>query len=220
MYEKKFGFYLKGLSPLIMHWDNIDWADQMEVERTAIKENDKKQFKAGDDRCPPHTWKGYTYNDGEHIAVPNDCLRSCLLKASARVTLSGKKTYKELSQCGVLFDDLFVKFLNNGEQIPWQPVDKIAGVFAAQSQAVRDLGFALFVKRAAVDRKKHVRVRARFDAWSVEGSLTIIDEQIKDETLRRIWEIAGLYIGLCDWRPGSPKSPGPYGRFAATLKAA
>lgn len=218
MYERKYEFHLEGLSPLIMHWDNIEWADQMEAERTEIKEKDKALFKAGDDRCPPHTWKGYTYNDGRHIVLPNDNLRSCLMKAGARIELKGKKTFKELTQCAILFDDLYIAFQVDGRQIEWPKIQAIKGVFAEQAAAVKALGFMLFVKRAAVGQAKHVRVRPRFDKWSAQGTITVLDEQVTADIVSKLWRIAGLYIGACDWRPGSPRSPGPYGRFKTTIK--
>lgn len=219
MYEKQYHFQLVGQTPLIMHWDNIEWADQMEEEVSRIKQKDKANFRAGDDRCPPHRWKGCTYNDGKHIALPNDNLRSCLLKAGARIELKGKKTYKELTQCAILFDDLFVPLFVNGEQIEWSRVEAIEGTFSDQARAAKALGFKLFVKRATIGQAKHVRVRPYFDSWSAEGTITVVDEQVNGEILDRLWQIAGLYIGCCDWRPASPRSPGPYGRFGATIKA-
>ena len=54
----------------------------------------------------------------------------------------------------------------------------------------------------------------------MQGTLTVIDEQVTEKILGELWRIGGFYIGLCDWRPGSPKSPGPFGRYNATLKKA
>jgi hypothetical protein len=35
-----------------------------------------------------------------------------------------------------------------------------------------------------------------------------------------MFAIAGQYAGILDWRPSSPKSPGPYGKYSARLKRA
>jgi hypothetical protein len=204
---------------MLMHWDNVDWADQIKEARSQIKEKDKKAFVAGDDRCPPYTWKGHVYNDGEEVALPNDVLRANLLRAAARVELSGKKTYKELSQCGLLFDDAFIAFTCNGKPLKWSAIEAVKGDFAAQAKGALALGFSLFVKRVAVGQAKHVRVRAKFDNWSCTGTVTVMDEQITPEVLLKIWTIGGLYLGLGDGRPGSPKSPGPYGCYRAELVA-
>ena len=220
MYEKRYEFVLTGISPLIMHWDNIEWGDQIKEERTRIKEQDKKNFEAGDDRCPPHTWKGYTYNDGQFVAMPADNLRATLCKAAAKITLKDRTTYKSLSQSGVLFDAVFAPMYFNGKQLEWAKVNAIDGTFAEQCRKARELGFRLFPKRAAVGSSKHVRVRPMFEVWGVRGTVTVGDEQVSETTLKRMFEIAGLKVGLCDWRPGAPKSPGPYGRFTSEVKAA
>lgn len=220
MYEQRYEFTLTGLAPMIMHWDNIEWADQMADERSRIKSEDKANFKAGDDRCPPHTWKGYTYNDGTHICLPNDNLRTCIMRGAAKIELKGKETFKKLSQSGILFDDLYIDLFIDGKQIPFKDVEAIDGPFKTHADAVKDLGFKLLVKRAAVGQSKHVRVRPLFENWTLKGSFLVVEEQITNKVLKEIWQKAGLQVGLCDWRPGSPRSPGPYGRFATELVAA
>ncbi len=82
------------------------------------------------------------------------------------------------------------------------------------------MGFELLVKRARVGTKKHVRVRAMFRDWRITGTLRVSEPMITDEVLRQMFEIAGDRVGLLDWRPASPESPGQYGRFTAEIKAA
>ena len=220
MHQKRFNFTLTGLAPIIMHWDNIEWADQMEQERTRIKSEDVALFKAGDDRCPPKTWKGYTYNDGKHVCLPNDNLRSCIMRGAAKVELKGKESFKKLSQSGILFDELYIDLFVDGKQIPFPPIQDIQGPFRDHAEAVKKMGFKLLVKRAVVGQSKHIRVRPMFENWQAVGSFLVVEEQITDEVLNTIWEKSGLQVGLCDWRPGAPRSPGPYGRFATELVAA
>jgi len=217
MYEQAYGFRLTGLTPLLMHWDNLEWADTLEAQRTTIKEKKRENFKAGDDRCPPHTWKGCVYNDGKLVCVPTDNIRAAAMKAGARIMLDKKKTFKELSQSGLLFMDIFVPLLVNGKPLPIEKIVGIDGTFREQCEAAKKLGFELFAKRAAVGQSKHVRVRPQFASWALEGSVTVIDDRISEDSLRRIFEIIGTQIGLGDWRPGSPKSPGPYGRAKAEV---
>ena len=216
--ERRYTFRLEGLSPLIMHWDNLDWADEIEAKRTAIKERDKSNFSAGDDRCPPHTWKGYAYNDGEVLVVPTDNLRTCLMKAGAKITFKNRETYKKIIPSAVLFEDLNAAFFNRGKQVRVPDIEAITGTYAEQAKAVLDLGFRLLAKRASVGQSKHVRVRPLFSDWSVEGQILVVDDTITKDCVERIFETAGLRIGLCDWRPDAPKSPGPYGRFRVTIK--
>ena len=79
------------------------------------------------------------------------------------------------------------------------------------------MGFSLFVKRARIGQSKHIRVRPRFDNWAAQGELLVTDEQITENILRDILEMAGKYKGLGDWRPSS-KTPGFYGTFNAEVK--
>lgn len=218
--DRIYNVELKGLSPLIMHWDNIDWADQVSEKRTEIKENDKANFAAGDDRCPTDTWKGYIYNDGQLIGLPTDNLQACLVKAGAKVTLQRQETFKKAMASGILFTDLYASFANNGKPIKYDDYMGVDGKFSEHATKVKKLGFELLVKRAAVGAAKHVRVRPMFRNWSATAQLTVVDDRITDEVLKKVWEYAGLMVGIGDWRPDSPKKPGPYGRFAVTLNKA
>ena len=75
------------------------------------------------------------------------------------------------------------------------------------------------IKRAAIERKKHVRVRPKFDRWAAKGTIVVWDDQITDKILQDILAYAGSYKGLGDWRPSS-KTPGAYGMFDAEVKLA
>ena len=88
--------------------------------------------------------------------------------------------------------------------------------YEVHEAAATALGFELFAKAAKVGMSKHVRVRPRFNAWSISGSITVVDETITGDILQLILEMAGTYCGLGDWRPSSPGKPGPWGRFRAT----
>ncbi|MFH1603653.1 MAG: hypothetical protein ABIH03_07080 [Pseudomonadota bacterium] len=217
MYEQRYRFTMAGISPLIMHWDNIEWADALGELREQMRKSDKKKSVAGDDRSPPETWKGSLYNDGTRVAVPTDNLRSMLTKAASKIILKKNETYKKLLSAAVVFDDLFCEFTFNGQQLLVAKIDAIAGTFSEHLAAVRQLGFELLVKRARIGNSKHVRVRPMFTDWAVAGELTVVDQQITTDVLREIWLIAGLRIGLCDWRPDSPQSPGPYGKSRVSV---
>lgn len=216
--DRNYHFELTGITPLLMHWDNLDGADAL--ARWLLVPANKKISKAGDDRTPAWTWKHSLYNDGAAVVLPEDCLRACMMKAAAKVP-TGKRggSFKSQSQSGIMMLKPFMDFTTDGRSIPWKLIEKIDGDFASHCAAVRELGFELFAKRATVGQSKHVRVRPRFNKWEVVGELTVIDEQITKEVLKQIFEIAGSYIGLCDWRPSAPRSPGPFGRFASKIKA-
>ena len=207
-------------TPLLMHADSIDWADQMEQWKND-PENQKKS-KAGDDRTPPWRWIGcLNYDDPEDgvVSIPSEYIMRSIMGGAAEVpTGRGKKTFKSQSQSGLLPESLHWPLLINGKTISMKKLQKFRALstFPEQRQAAEDMGFSLFVKRAGVGRTKHIRVRPRFDNWSTVGRIIIRDEQITKPILQTILDRAGRYKGLGDWRPGAP-TPGPWGMFSAKV---
>lgn len=217
----RYEFTLTGKSALLMHYDDVEFADEVGAWRHNANNKKKKGEQSGDDRRPAWTWVGYCYHDGTNLAMPSANLTACLKKAGARVPLSGNKTFKEIAVSGVLFPDEFLAFANDGKPVPAAPILALLTVadFKTHAATAQRLGFRLFVKRASVGAAKHVRVRPRFEAWSVRGTLEVTDDRLTAEALDSIFAEAGK-VGLGDWRPGSPKSPGPFGMFRHTLKPA
>jgi hypothetical protein len=104
--------------------------------------------------------------------------------------------------------------------VDWPSVNALCEVedYEAHCQFAREHGFELFAKSARIGQSKHVRVRPKFVRWEVSGTVTAFDDTITTDVLTSILTAAGRYAGLCDWRPSSPKSPGPYGTFTAVIK--
>lgn len=207
---------IEGLTPLIMHWDSIEWADEMEAWKSDPA--NKKLSKPGDDRTPAHRWIGSTYHDGKTVCVPTANLSTCLLEAGALVPVPGGrsgKTFKAQTQSGMKLDGLAVPLEVRGKTIAWQPIEALLGEksFPAHLNAVRRMGFDLMVKRAKVGASKHIRVRPVFEEWALNLSVSVWDEQITRDVLESIFGYAGQYKGLGDWRPSSPRRPGSYGLF-------
>jgi hypothetical protein len=214
----RFDFELTGRTACLFHADDVEAADELKAWRNDPE--NKKASVAGDDRSPPWTWMSYLYHDGEYLCMPGANIMVALRHAAAKITMKGKTSFKSASQSGLFIPDEFCEFRGPNGRVALADVLKLRDLpFAEQAKAVQPLGFRLFVKRAKVNNKKHVRVRARFDAWSVRGSVEILDPIITPEVLRQMWELAGRYAGLLDWRPSSKESPGPYGIFDAKLKA-
>lgn len=73
---------------------------------------------------------------------------------------------------------------------------------------------------AVIKGNRILRSRPRFDIWSAEFVLGFDPEEFKislEKVLagwKAVIEYAGIYCGLMDNRPSSPKKPGPHGRFA------
>lgn len=212
---------LVGKTPLIMHQDNIEWADRMELWKKDPR--NKAASKPGDDRTPPFRWLGAMYHDGQRMIVPSDNVMASFMRGGALLpTGKGQKTFKAQTQSGMMAPDLHWALTVDGKEIP------VGGLIKAGFEAVTyeewnaiaaDLGFLLFLKRVKIGNMKHIRVRPRFNRWTLTGSLIVTDEAITAGILQQIGDGAGQYAGLCDWRPGS-RTPGPFGMYEFRVEKA
>lgn len=218
---RKYEVTLTGTNPLLMHQDSIEWADKMEKWKNDPK--NKKFSKAGDDRTPAFRWMGYLYHDDNIVALPQDMIMRCIMEGSGLVLVPGGKmgkTFKSQSQSGISCSTPYFPLFVGGAEIKMTDIHPLREEddFSVHQETVESLGFALWPKRARIGSSKHIRVRPRFDEWSVVGTLQVFDRQISDDILLDILEQAGKYKGLGNWRPSS-RTPGPYGTFTVSMKA-
>ena len=213
---------LKGLTPLLMHSDNLSFTEKVMAWR---KDPANKEFSvSGDDRTPPWTWIGYLYHDGSTLGVSSDNLMTMLREGGAKIkTGNGKETYKKQTQSGILIDQQQFELRLNGDPVPIEPIKGLIGGrdFMAHIELAESLGFELFVKRASIGRSKHIRVRPMFRDWELRGSFTVIDSELSGLTegvVEQILNYGGAICGLCDWRPSSPKASGSFGKFAPEME--
>ena len=214
-------FTLTGLSPLLMHADDVLMADELSHARKTMP---KGQKAAGDDRSPAWSWHTYCYHEGDELVWPSENLMVSLRSAAATVIYSKMKSFKELSQSGLVIPTEALGFATRKGPVSWPMIQAWRDndtPFMEQSKLFTkaDPDCTLFVKRAKVGTAKHVRVRPRFENWTVSGRIIITNSEITYERLCEFFEIAGDRVGLGDWRPSS-KTPGPYGRFKAELRKA
>ena len=78
---------LTGKTPLLMHHDNIEWADFMDEWKS--NPDNKAGSKAGDDRSPAWRWLGAAYHDGKNFAMPQANIMRCLMEGGAMVPVPG-----------------------------------------------------------------------------------------------------------------------------------
>lgn len=211
---------ITGTTPLLMHRDNIEWADAMELWKKDPK--NKAASKAGDDRTPPWRWIGclnYDHPVTGVVTVPSEYIMSSIMGGATQVpTGKGKATFKSQSQSGLLCSEFHWPLMVDGKTIKMRDIQALRTLetFREQMEGAELLGFSLFPKRAKIRDTKHLRVRPRFDRWSVSGQIVIVDPQITLDILSTILDISGRLKGLGDWRPGSTK-PGAYGMFTARV---
>lgn len=217
---RRYSITITGTTPLLMHPDNIDWADRLEAWKN--DPGNKRESKAGDDRSPAWRWIGNLYNDGRLVALPSDNLMRAFMEGGAMVPVPGGKsgkTFKAQTQSGMMVQEPYWPLEVNGAHIQMSDIAPLmqAKDFATHKQRASELGFRLHVKRAKIGASKHVRVRPMFEPWAARGIVRVWDDQITDRVLADILSYAGQYKGLGDWRPGG-RTPGSFGMFTAQVQ--
>lgn len=209
-------FTLTSKSALLMHHDNIKGADRLSEWRKSPA--NKNISTPGDDRSPAWTWTTYLYTSEGRVVIPSEAIMGALKGAGKQVTLKGMKTFKSLTQSGILLSDESFPLLVDGGEVPTKPIVDMesSNEFEKHEKLAEKLGFSLFVNRAKIGTSKHIRVRPRFDKWALKGMLQTTDPAITEAVLEELFKIAGDQVGIGDWRPSSG-SPGPYGRFSADV---
>ena len=214
---------LTGTSPLLMHKDNIEGSD--EITKWIKAPANKGKSVAGDDRTPAWTWVNYCYHDEKHLVIESDNLMTMLRDAGSKMKHpKSRGSLKTQASSLLIVQGLSWEFTNDGKQISWPAIEKLKEVndFDFHLETVSKLGFELNLKRAVIKSgfsdKKHIRVRPMFRNWQTKGKILVMDELFTDELLTELFNIAGIMVGLCDWRPGEKQSPGRYGCFEAEFK--
>lgn len=216
--SRQYNIRIEGLSPLILHADNIPWRES--IKKWQKDPANKKYSVAGDDRSPAWTWIGCLYHDDKRVGMPSDNLMTLIREGAKKCpTGKGNQSFKQMSQSGIIVDEFAWAIFVDGKEVPIAPVEKLINEmdFSQHEALAKELGFELFVKSARIGQAKHVRVRPLFRNWSISGTVTVLEELITTEVLTDIFSIAAAQVGLGDWRPGSPSAPGPYGRAKATV---
>jgi hypothetical protein len=210
---------LESVTPLLMHRDNLEFKTL--VERWQRDPANRDKSIPGDDRSPAWNWIGSLYHDGKAVALPTDCVMASCMGAGTEVKAPrGRKSLKAQTQSGMAFAEPFLAFtVNGGQAIDMKALESLHRDedFEQHLLRVRELGFALDIRRARIGTSKHVRVRPVFDTWHAAGTLNVWDDTLTQDVLETVLYLAGDKYGLLEWRP-SGRRPGPFGRFRAEIK--
>ncbi len=212
---------------MLMHKDNIDFAAK--VKEWTKDPGNKGKSVAGDDRTPAWTWLQCLYCDAGKVVIDVDNIMAMMRDAGKKISApTGKGSLKSQTQSGIIVNEIAWPLMVKGKTIDSKKLMALIQEqdFEKHEEAAREAGFSLFVKRAAVNGKKHVRVRPRFEGmspsgtvgWSASGTITVTNDTLTTPVVQQIFNIAGSACGIGDWRPSSPLAPGPYGRFIPEIK--
>lgn len=212
---QKYRFTFTGFTPLLMHADNIEAADALSEWRKAP--GNKGVSKAGDDRSPAWTWQSYLYHDGNRVVFPSENVMVALRQAGAQIVLKKQKTFKELSQTGLLISTENCEFLCGGKPLQMAEITAMRDDdFETQCAKSKKLGFELFMKRARIGTSKNIRVRPKFAQWTIRGEVLVTKQELTADVLLQLFDLAGK-AGFGDWRP-SGKTPGYYGQADSQIE--
>lgn len=212
---------LTGTTGLLLHANNPD--AEAATKRWRSDPAHKALSVPGDDRSPAWTWHACYYHDGAHLGIPSDNLMTMLREGGAKVP-TGKRggTMKRATQSGLIVMEPLWALYPAGRAAPVEvaPLLAVAALndWEAQQAAARAAGFELLLKGVRVGQARHLRVRPLFaQGWRVQGTISVVDDAITNEAFQNVLTYGGMYAGLGDWRPSSPKCPGPYGQFTAEI---
>jgi hypothetical protein len=166
----------------------------LEGLRTKVKTAKNKDV--GHVRTPRQDAEGKVYTHDDKPMIPGENLMSCLIAAGVFVRLDAKRqisTGKGTLLPGLMsLLDFIVPLLDpdTGKPSKWEP-DVRQGRNPNGGEAV-------------------AICRPRFDRWSFSVRIEIDPNEIGENAIRGLWDLAGKRIGLGDFRPARK---GIFGQF-------
>jgi len=136
------------------------------------------QRRRGEHPTPEEEAEAALYKDPQgNIVIPSVNIKAMLREAGRNYKISGRKlTYGAAIRAGIEIEPFYVPLKHNGWKVDLRPV--------------------------VVQRSRIMRARPRFDEWGLEFSIINKDPNVLlRDTMQRIVEDAGKWVGLCDYRP-------------------
>ena len=188
---KHFSITIDGTAPFIMH--NSRLADKLDpiTRQKAVVAAKRKKTDEDDLEISRLEWLGGLYwDDAIGPYLPGDNLFKALVEA-ARKSKQGKQVEQ-----GVFVETDVNPLAYKGPRV----VDELW----------KDQNF-VFRRTVKQQQSRITRTRPIFREWRTEARGTFDPNVVNLSDIAGFAEIAGLYIGVGDWRPR-------YGRFSATVK--
>lgn len=189
---------LEGVTALIMHnGQTRDPDNECSIRKDALTKR-KDKTRETREEISRVEWEASLYWDENlGLYLPQENLQTCFIKAAKR-TRDGRKA---------------IAFFIDQPNIPFlEPRPK------SIEAMWKDKGKYLF-RRAVVQKGTAiVRSRARIPTpWLLEFTARLDEDELDFDRAGLIQSNAGKLEGLCDWRPGAPKMPGPWGCFTVKV---
>lgn len=135
-----------------------------------------------------------------------DAFHACLKRAGAKVTKTGRTTFKNFAAAGLLPQGGDENPLTYRGFKPGTPPRSLDALWA-------EPGYR-FQRPVRVGAVQVIRTRPVFQSWRFDVPFLLDTEVLDLSDLQRILVIAGQVVGLGDWRP---EKGGRRGRFTAAV---
>lgn len=185
---------LIGQSPLLMHSDRF--SNPLDPATKAHKVLTSKRKKLDDDHADiaKSEWLGSLYHDADlGPYVPGANIKSALVGA-AKIQRLGASFKRAVL---VLDDRCRLEYSG-----PREPEKIYANPRFVDARSV------------VVSSARLIRYRPKFESWSLTVSIMFSPEMVERDDILRAAENAGLFVGLCDYRP---EKGGSFGRFTVEV---
>jgi hypothetical protein len=151
---------------------------QHKFQEGAFEAESKTKVRIGSHKSDDPKDSLYILASGE-IYQPAEHILQSMVKASTNFKIGGKgkKTYKDIIASSIFITPEAIVHENQ----TWTP-DKRSVVIPAT-------------------RGRQMRIRPRFDKWSLTFNLLCTEEQVEPEALKQILDYAGSKVGIGDYRP-------------------
>ena len=177
-----------GTTPLLV----CAWSEK--AKRMILDKQMKKASKGKEAKDPEKDYLNSLYVSTEGwTGIPAGGVKGCLVNACRAVDGLTMTTAKRL---------LFVQA--DGITTGGQQLVRVHGEHRLHEAMVR-------LEKGGAD----IRFRAMYEKWSMDLRIEFLSHMISAEQVANLVELAGFVEGLCEHRPGAPKSStGNNGRFA------
>ena len=170
-------FRLRGIAPILFHRFTEKAASDGDSGATGGKLTMKAKLDEAMDAV---------YRNGTGLYLPAGNLEPCLVFGAKKAGLKrGKASLAAFLDATVFCEERELSF----------GVSEPDGIHEVRGRRPPKTGGAMIIRRPMLK-----------EGWSVSGHLVVTEDYQPPEQVRQALEAAGLFVGLCDWRP-------KYGRF-------
>ncbi len=193
--------WIRGLTPLICH----AWSEKARREMLEAQQRDGGQKKMKQKRDPKADFEGARYKASEEIGqpggkvskpwdgVPSSGIRGCINGAARLIEGLPMTLIKRL-----------VFIMPDGRDSQGTALTRIHSASPRMREDMVRVGMGT----------ADLRYRPEYTEWSMCMRVRFNANMLSEQHLLNLIETAGTSEGLCEWRPGAPKSlTGTYGMF-------